>query len=214
MTRTWRDVGDDGDGLLFSAAWGWSGASGHGGKSTATRKPWRVSNPRSWAAAMRSPAATWRTCCPGIRISNGGITYLLGSCELARGRNQAADAAWARVLPGSAFSERAIRGRLRLLQESGQFAAAEQLINEAARDRRNDATALRVLLVPMFSDQGRIVEADRLIADRWEYLNSRGEAALEPAIKLLREHIELTWKPTPVEKLHAALRLAVPAGPR
>ena len=145
--------------------------------------------------------------------SNGGITYLLGSCELARGRNQAADAAWARVLPGSAFSERAIRGRLRLLQESGQFAAAEQLINEAARDRRNDATALRVLLVPMFSDQGRIVEAERLIADRWEYLNARGEAALEPAIKLLREHIELTWKPTPVEKLRAALGLAARLAP-
>ena len=42
---------------------------------------------------------------------NGGIVYLLGSCELARGRNQAAAEAWERVVPGSAFSERAIRGR-------------------------------------------------------------------------------------------------------
>ena len=30
---------------------------------------------------------------------NGGIAYLLGSCELARGRNQAAGEAWARVVP-------------------------------------------------------------------------------------------------------------------
>ena len=81
---------------------------------------------------------------------NGGIVYLLGSCELARGRNQAADEAWARVVPGSAFSERAIRGRMRLFHESGQLAAAEQLINDAAVDPRNDRTALLVLLVPIY----------------------------------------------------------------
>src|SRR5271157_1454216 len=37
----------------------------------------------------------------------GEIAYLLGSCELARGRNRAAGEAWARVVPGSAFSARA-----------------------------------------------------------------------------------------------------------
>ena len=109
--------------------------------------------------------------------SNGGIAYLLGSCELARGRNQAADEAWARVVPGSAFSERAIRGRMRLLRESGQLAAAERLIRDAADDRRNDRTALLVLLVPMFSELGRIEEAARLIEDRWDHLNALGEGS-------------------------------------
>ena len=85
---------------------------------------------------------------------DGGIVYLLGSCELARGRNQAAGEAWARVVPGSAFSERAIRGRMRLFQESGQLAAAERLINDAAEDPRNDRTALLVLLVPMLQPAG------------------------------------------------------------
>ena len=80
---------------------------------------------------------------------NGGILYLLGSCELARGRNLAASEAWQRVVPGSAFSERAIRGRMRLLQDTGQFSAAEQLIIDASEDRRNDRTALLVELVPM-----------------------------------------------------------------
>ncbi len=126
---------------------------------------------------------------------NGGIVYLLGSCELARGRNQAAREAWARVLPGSAFSERAIRGRMRLLQESGQLAAAERLIHDAAGDPRNDRTALLVLLVPMFHELGRSEEAERLIEDRWEDLNALGEGALEPAIKLLRQHIELSGSP-------------------
>ena len=60
---------------------------------------------------------------------NGEIAYLWGSCELARGRIQAAGAAWARVTPGSAFSEKAIEGRMHLLQESGQLALeAEQLV--------------------------------------------------------------------------------------
>src|SRR5262249_4640019 len=82
---------------------------------------------------------------------NGEFAYLLGSCELARGRNPAAGEAWARVLPGSAFSERAIQGRMRLFLDRGRFAAAEQLIDDAARDPRNDRSALRVLLAPMFS---------------------------------------------------------------
>jgi thioredoxin-like negative regulator of GroEL len=137
--------------------------------------------------------------------SNGGITYLLGSCELARGRKLAAGEAWARIVPGSAFSERAIRGRMRLLQDAGQLSAAERLINEAAQDRRNDRTTLFVLLVPMFNELGLIDEAARLIEDRWEHLNALGEGALEPAIILLRQHIDLTWKPIPMESVRVFL---------
>jgi tetratricopeptide (TPR) repeat protein len=139
---------------------------------------------------------------------NGGIVYLLGSCELARGRSQAADEAWARVVPGSAFSERAIRGRIRLVHDSRQLAAAERLINAAAEDRRNDRTALMVLLVPTYQEQGRLDEAERLIEARWEHLNALGEGALDPAIKLVRLHIELTDKPTPVENLRPFLEQA------
>jgi tetratricopeptide (TPR) repeat protein len=136
---------------------------------------------------------------------NGGIAYLLGSFELARGRKDAAGEAWAGIVPGSAFSERAIRGRMRLLYESGEFAAAERLIDRAALDRRNDRTAMRMLLVPMFSELGRIDEAERLIEDRWSHLNASGQGALEPAIKLLLMHIGLTLKPTPVEQVRAFL---------
>ena len=131
----------------------------------------------------------------------GGITYLLGSCELARGRKQVASEIWARVVPGSAFSERAIRGRVRLLHESGQLAAAEQLINDAARDPRNDRTALLVSLVPVYRDLGRTDEAAQLIEDRWEHLDKKGEGALEPAIKLVRQHIDLSLTTAPVETI-------------
>ena len=92
---------------------------------------------------------------------------------------------------------------MRLFRESGQLAAAERLIKGAAEDRRNDRTALLALLVPIYSEQGRIDEAKRFIEDRWQYLNARGEGSLEPAVKLLRDHIELTLKPTPVETIRA-----------
>ena len=94
---------------------------------------------------------------------------------------------------------------MRLFQDSGQLAAAEELINDAALDPRNDRTALLVLLVPTFSDLGRIDEAERLIEDRWEHLNAKGEGALEPAIKLVRQHIELTLKATPIETIRGFL---------
>jgi len=144
---------------------------------------------------------------------NGGIFYLLGSCELARGRIPAAGDAWARVAPGSTFSERAIRGRMRLFAQSGQLASAEKLINDAAADRRNDRTALLAMLVPMFIELGRIDEARRLIEDRWEYLDASGEGALDAAIKLLRQHVELTSKDRPVEAVRTFLDQAARLDP-
>ena len=144
---------------------------------------------------------------------NGRIVYLLGSCELARGRNHVAGETWARVMPGAAFSARAIEGRMHLFQESGQLAAAEQLIIDASLDPRGDRTALLVLLVPIYSEQSRVDEAERLIEDRWEYLNASGEGALEPAIKLVRQHIELTFKPPPVETVRASLEQAAKLAP-
>ena len=143
----------------------------------------------------------------------GGVVYLLGSCELARGRPQAAGEAWARVVPGTAFSDRAIRSRARLFRDSGHFADAEQFIVDAARDPRNDQTAVLVLLVPIYADQGRVEEAERLVVDRWEYLDARGEGALEPAINLVLQHIELTLKGTLVATVRAALERAAKLAP-
>jgi enediyne biosynthesis protein E4 len=145
---------------------------------------------------------------------NGGITYLLGSCELARGRSNAAADAWARVAPGTGFSERAIRGRMRLLHEAGQFAAAEQLITDAAEDPRNNRTALPALLVPMFREIGRIEDAGRLIEDRWQHLNERREGALEPAIKLVLQHVDLTLNDLPVDNIRTELDRAARLAPQ
>ncbi len=139
--------------------------------------------------------------------------YLLGTCEQARGRNQAAGEAWARVVPGSEFWDRAIVSRVRLFHESGRLAAAEQLISAMAEDPRNERTAVLLMLVPLESEEGRLDEAERLIETRWEHLNEIGEGALEPAIKLVLLHIELTLKATPVETLRGFLERSIGLAP-
>jgi thioredoxin-like negative regulator of GroEL len=131
--------------------------------------------------------------------------YLLGICEQARGRNQGADEAWTRVIPGSTFSARAISARMSLAIDGGRLAAAERLINDAAKDPRNDSTALRILLLPILAQEGRHEEAQRLIEQRWEHLRETGEETSELAINLARLHAELDWQPSPVEAVRASL---------
>jgi tetratricopeptide (TPR) repeat protein len=69
------------------------------------------------------------------------------------------------------------------------------------------------MLLPLFSDLGRVEEAERLIEDRWEHENALGEGALEPAIKLILQHIGLTSNEPPVEKVRAVLDRAAGLAP-
>ena len=145
--------------------------------------------------------------------ANGSLRYLLGSCELARGHIEATEDAWASVAPGSEFSERAILGRMWLLRNQGKLAEAEKLILAAATDPRNDRTSLLVGLVPILMDLGRREESTTFIEDRWKHLDSRAEGALEPAIKLVLWHVDLTtMEPVATEAtksyLEEAARLA------
>jgi thioredoxin-like negative regulator of GroEL len=145
--------------------------------------------------------------------TDGGLAYLLGNCELARRRDQEAEEAWARVVPGSAYSDRAIWARMGLLQDRGRLADAEQLVRDAAENLRNEGKALLVSLVPIYNQQGRIEEAQRLIETRWEQENEKGEGASERAVQLVRLHIELTLKPIPVEAVRAFLDHAARLAP-
>ncbi len=91
--------------------------------------------------------------------------YLLGVSEQARGRTEQAEKAWARVTPGSSFFSRAVSDHLFLLVATGRYEMAEQMVNEAANDPRVDGPSLRILLVPLFTQQGRLEDAQRLIED-------------------------------------------------
>jgi thioredoxin-like negative regulator of GroEL len=136
---------------------------------------------------------------------SGELAMLLARCEQEQGRFEPADKALSRVAPGSMFAHRATLARMRLAHDRGQFAAAEQIVNTAADDSRNDRSHTRFLLVPIFSQLGRKDEAARLIEQRWEHLNETGEGASEPAIDLVRMHIELHFKPNPVDSVRAYL---------
>jgi tetratricopeptide (TPR) repeat protein len=145
--------------------------------------------------------------------ANGELRYLLGWCELARGHIEATKKVWASVVPGTEFSERAILGRMRLWQENGRLAEAERLVREAASDQRSNRTSLMVGLVPILIDLGRRDEATELIEDRWKYLNALGQGALDPAIKLLLRHVELTTGAAAIDTVRTALEEAANLAP-
>jgi tetratricopeptide (TPR) repeat protein len=136
--------------------------------------------------------------------------YLLGTCEKARGRYQAATEAWARVTPGSEFSYQAVQARMRLAEDSGRFADAERLVNEAAQDPRSERTELLVMLVPLFSQLSRLDEAERLVAvdpgdlTALDRLIRLAEHDRQPdrAAQLRREKAAIDGVPARYEKLY------------
>jgi enediyne biosynthesis protein E4 len=135
--------------------------------------------------------------------------YLLGACEMAQGRTEKADKAWARVPPDSQFAPRAILGRMQLRAERGRFAETEQIIRDALDDSRIDGSSLPLSLGPVWCLQGRLEETLRLIEASWDVLNQAGEGDSEPAINLVRGHIELRRSPIPVEMVRSSLDQAV-----
>ena len=139
------------------------------------------------------------------RPDSDEAAFLLGTCEKATGRLHAAAEAWHWVRPGSPFAPRAIQKLVELEVEAGQFAAAEQLVEQAMDDPRNDATALPLFLGPIYWLQGRIVDAEQSIEARWRHFERPGAGASEKAIDLVRLHIELTRKPLPVESVRQGL---------
>jgi len=139
------------------------------------------------------------------RPGSDQAAYLLGMCEKARGRSDAALAAWARVPAGSSFAPRVIHGRMELEIERGRLARAEQLIEDAITDRPGDATGLRLLLGPVYCMQGRLEEAERIIEARWNHLAGAGQGASEAAIDLVRAHIEHQRTSNPVEAVRSFL---------
>ena len=128
--------------------------------------------------------------------------YFLGVCELERGHSAAAAAAWANVKAGSAHSERAFVARMKLFYNSVQLSAAEQFIDEACRDPRNERTGVRVLLVPVYRELGRLDDAKRVRQLR---------AAISGLPRQQREVIELCVY-SGLDQQAAALALGISVG--
>jgi enediyne biosynthesis protein E4 len=182
---------------------------------------WQDHHRRHAIAEIEADMAAGRHGIAGRRLiallaSNPGsdqAAYLLGVCELTRGRNRDAELAWERVTPGSSFSSRAISDRLSLLVDAGRLADAESVINKVAEDPRVNRTALRILLVPVFNQQGRLDDAQRLIEERWQHLRETGEEATELAVNLGRLSLELLWNTPPIDTVRADLARAAALAP-
>jgi enediyne biosynthesis protein E4 len=134
--------------------------------------------------------------------------YLLGACEKARNRTDAALEAWARVPPGSPYSPRAIQGRMDVHIERGRLADAEQLIKEALEDPQIDRSSASLALGPVYDMEGRGAEAERLIEACWDELDTKGEGASENAVKLVRLHIDHVRNTPSVEAIRLFLERA------
>jgi thioredoxin-like negative regulator of GroEL len=132
-------------------------------------------------------------------------TYLLGVCEKAHGRTREADATWATIPSDSAYSGRAVAGRTDLLIEQGRFADAEHLIKRATDALGSEGSASRMILIPLFVQEGRAQEAEWLIESRWRSLDAKGEGTLEQAVNLARLHMEMRWNVPPTKTLREYL---------
>jgi thioredoxin-like negative regulator of GroEL len=135
--------------------------------------------------------------------------YLLGLCEKRRGRADAAARAWDAIPPSSTLAPQAIAGRVKLLIERKRFADAEQFIKGMPKVARVDS----ILLGPVYCQQGRFEEAERLIEARWQHLNQMGEGGSEKAIDLVRMHIELRRKSPPIDAIRAFFNQAAVLAP-
>jgi predicted Zn-dependent protease len=131
--------------------------------------------------------------------------YLLGACEKARGRDQAAADAWARVPPGSPFAARAIQGLMELHIQRGRLSDAERLVERALADPRIDAATLRIFLGMIYSLEGRVEDGERVVESNWRRLDRAGLGASERAIQLIRLHIALRQEAASTESIRSYL---------
>jgi thioredoxin-like negative regulator of GroEL len=136
------------------------------------------------------------------------VAFLLGTCEKARGRSEAAAAAWARVRLESAFAFEALEARVALLLERGEFTEAEQLVIGVCASRRMAGPDPTILLGPIYSQQGRLKESMQVIETLWLHHNELGEAASETAINQLWLYIQLPSNQVPDETFRANLERA------
>jgi thioredoxin-like negative regulator of GroEL len=185
----------------------WTGSEVWRFRKTLARIKEHMENGRTSRAAKELDALLARN--PG----SDEVAFLLGTCELARGRAQEAAHAWAAVQPGSAFAFRALEGRVGLELDRGRLTNAEQLVLRALEGPRIVGRDPRVLLGAVYCREGRLKEALRLLEAIWWHQNESGEAAPEWASNLLWLYIQYRSNPIPEEAIRAILEQAGQVAP-
>ncbi len=130
----------------------------------------------------------------------GEATYQLGVCEQARGRPEAALAAFARVPRNSEQAGWSDVRSSRLEMDRGRFARCEELLLLAAATAGSHVADARWGLVLLLRIEGRFDEARRWLEDGFDQMSS-------PVVTLRRLY-KLDIDPFPIEGVRRALERA------
>ena len=127
--------------------------------------------------------------------------FLLGVCEKALGRPEAAEAAWARVPQRSPYYGQAELARAEvLIQDLGRFADAESQLSELTQAGGDAAGPAWQRLAQLLFWEGRRSEVRALLVARW--------AGVRPQPKSLRDVWAIDQDPTTQETLRSLLERA------
>jgi hypothetical protein len=122
------------------------------------------------AAMVRRAAAPARAALARAEArfpARGEAPYLLGAFEASLGRGEAAEAALARVPPGSEFAAPAALMLARRALEADRMATAEPLLRAALGGAGRTGIEAREVLLNLLKLQGRAEEARRLVREGW-----------------------------------------------
>jgi tetratricopeptide (TPR) repeat protein len=147
--------------------------------------------------------------------SSGGdeVDLLLGDCELAAGRLDAAVEAWARIPRGSRHAEMSALKRGEAEMDRGRLADAESVFQAALRRPGPRAAELRHDLMQLFWQQGRLDEARTLIETNWAHSRRREGPDSTQAISNLRAHLSLDLEVYVIDHVQSIIDRAVAAAP-
>ncbi|HZW30210.1 MAG TPA: tetratricopeptide repeat protein, partial [Isosphaeraceae bacterium] len=125
-------------------------------------RSWSAHRRRGELAAARQEMAAGRLGSARKRLARlaaeqpdqAEVAYELGRCEAARGRPEAALAAWARVRPDSPWATPAALAFAQAAVALGRIAAAERILHAALRQASPELPAVRHLLLTLLGQQG------------------------------------------------------------
>jgi tetratricopeptide (TPR) repeat protein len=127
------------------------------------------------------------------------VAYQLGRCEAARGRPEAAMAAWARIRPDSSWAAPAALEFARAAIPMGRIAEAERILQTALHGDGPQRSAARHLLLVLLGQQGRISAARRLIESLWSEPAAMSSEDWVDRLAMVHEHAGLDLEPFPLE---------------
>jgi enediyne biosynthesis protein E4 len=127
------------------------------------------------------------------------VAYQLGRCEAERGRPEAALKAWARLAPGSLWAVRAAVESAQASIALGRINQAQRTAAAALRQPSPGVPVLRHLLLILLGQQGRIVEARRLIESLWHDTAVIPASDMADRLAMVHEYAGLDLETFPLE---------------